>query len=243
MKKIKFKPDLPSILTFLGGVLSLAGGIWMTMLEDPTSGYLLPMILIMLGGLLTLSSAYWASIQGNKDKNVIIELQKKNIELNNQALNQITGGDTWCYLSGMLIGSRDGDKLTNYPSYFSIQVEGKIPLYDLSIRIYSINHYATERKHYFSEKIGTLTKSLHQDQFIQFKLPDRKRVDYLIQFTSRNGEITQHLIFLKNDENLWFKATKVFRHKYIGDESFRKEELFELVDPNFPEKEIKWVDF
>lgn len=241
MKKINFKSDLPTILTFLGGVLSLVGGIWMTMLEDPKNGYLLPMILIIIGGLLTLSSAYWASIQGNKDKNVIIELQQKNIELNNQALNQINGGDTWCYLHGGARNPNGG--FWNMPISYSIFMMGNYPLYDVNIEMSEYSPDLRRSRQLFKFEIGTLKNSMRPTYLPEIILPDVEKVDYLARINNRNGDIIQHLAFVRLSKDAWLTGTKVFRQILVNDRAIKTIELFEEIDDDFPKEGYKWMNY
>lgn len=241
MKKISFKPDFPSILTFLGGVLSLVGGIWMTMLEDPKKEYLLPLILIVLGGLLTLSSAYWDSIQENRDKNVIIELQQENNRLSNQALNQITGGDTWCYLLG---GARHPDGGSwNIPISYSIFVVGNYPLYDVSIEMREFSTDLIRSRQLFNIEIGTLKKTIPSTWVPEIILPDVEKVDYLVRISNRNGDIIQHLAFIRLSKDVWLTGTKVFRQVAVNSGGIKTIKLLETIDEGFPKEGYKWRNF
>jgi hypothetical protein len=88
----------------------------------------------------------------------------------------------------------------------------------------------------FEKEVGTLNRTIHPENLNKIQLPDKNRVDYLANLNARNGEITQHWIFIKNKNNCWSTAKKVFKVKTNRDGGYSKVELSEKIDPDFPEK-------
>ena len=175
-----------------------------------------------------------------------LKLAEKNTELSQQSLNQITGGNSWAYLSGG-VPTRNG--IANQPFMPILNHVGDNPLYDLKIKIFDIetsNGIAPKSytlTNILEKDVGTLNKTLHPESIGLIKLPDKGRVDYLIRLNARNGEIIQHWIFIKNTNNCWNTAKKIFKQKPNKDGSFSKIELLQQIDPDFPEKNIEWIEF
>ena len=183
--------------------------------------------------------ALWASFNENRDKVRIIELQEEIATLSNEALNQITGGDSWCYIGGGLRAS-GGGIWSGQPILLSFIFEGTIPMYDVSVKIYNTVPYGLSRELFFEKEIGTLTNTKLSYQLGMFTIPDNDRVDYLVEINSRNGQIIQHLIYIKKDEKVWLTGTKVLRWKAIENHTYRYENLYEFVDSGFP-KDSKFI--
>jgi len=210
-------------------------------------------VLITIGGTLSIIGAFWASIESSNDKDEllkrdkeIIELAKDNAKLSKESLNQITGGESWGYV---VSGLHTMKGVLNQPFSIQINLVGEIPLYDLSVEMNEVeykNDLPTKSyilKKVLSKKIGTLTKSLMSDSLGILYLPNKKRVDYLIKLKARNGEITQHWIFVKKADDFWAIATKVYRFRPNSNGGFAKENLYERIDDDFPIKNIEWLEF
>lgn len=210
-------------------------------------------ILMISGGILSLIGAYVASIESSNDKDELIKqdkeiiaLTKENSRLSKEALNQITGGDSWGYL---VSGLHTIKGIPNQSFGFSFNLVGELPLYDVTINIYDIefnNNQPTKSqtlKTIFSKEVGTLTKSLYSDILGILNLPNKERVDYLMKLRARNGEITQHWIFMKKKDNYWAVATKVYRFRSNHNGGFSKENLMEKIDDDFPIKNIEWIEY
>lgn len=174
-----------------------------------------------------------------------IKLSKSNAELSQQSLNLITGGDSWAFLSG---GIYTAEGIANQPFMLILNHVGDNPLYDVKIVIYEIefNTNGTHKSHTLSKiydkDIGTLTKTLQAESLDIIELPKKDRVDFKIKLNARNGEITQHWILIKKSDNSWSTAKKVFKHTPNNDGGFLKIDLFQQIDPNFPVKNIEWIE-
>ena len=174
-----------------------------------------------------------------------INLSKKNTELSQQSLDLITGGNSWAYLSG---GIYTEDGIANQPFMMILNHVGKDPLYDLKVEIYEIEfnnsgiHKSQTLTKIFSKDIGTLTNTLQSESLDIIELPKKDRVDYKIQLKARNGEITQHWIFIKKANKSWSTATNVFKYIPNNDGGFSKVDLLKKVDPGFPEDNIDWIE-
>ena len=94
-----------------------------------------------------------------------------------------------------------------------------------------------------SSNLGTVTPSLHPAQIGILKLPkDKKKLNLLVKIKARNGEITQHIILIKQEKDYWNFAEKILRYKPQQDGGFKREVLRERINQGFPESEIKWLD-
>jgi len=210
--------------------------------------------LIFLGGLISAVGALIAAKEAIDDKlaiekknEEIITLTKENAKLSKEALDQITGGESWTYLT---IGVRTTKGIPNEFG-ISCNVVGSNPLYDVTIEISELTHKtnlptnSTELKSIFLKDLGTLTKSLYPDMIGILKLPnDKSRIEYLSRLKMRNGVVNQHLIFVKKENGHWTMATKVYRFKQADNNAFKKEDLYTLIDEDFTDKDnIKWIEF
>jgi len=174
-----------------------------------------------------------------------IKLSKSNADLSQQSLNLITGGDSWAFVSG---GIYTAEGIANQPFMLILNHIGDNPLYDLKIEMYEIkfNNNGSNKSHtlskIYSKDIGTLTKTLQAVSLDIIELPNKDRVDYKIKLNARNGEITQHWIFIKKTDNSWSVATNVFKHTANNDGGFLKIDLFQKIDPDFPVNNIEWIE-
>lgn len=187
----------------------------------------LPTILTFIGGALTIVGVAWASIRNS-------ETQKQLQEISSNALDQITGGDSWCYLeSGFM--QRQGEVVSH--DYIPLQFifEGTIPMYDISVVINKSVPYGLSREPWLKKNVGTLTKTQLSTWLFKLPIPKKERTDYFIEITSRNGQIFQHLIYIKKDETTWLTGTKVVRCKAVDNLTFRFYTLYEYVPEGFPE--------
>lgn len=187
----------------------------------------LPTILTFIGGVLTIVGVAWASIRNSKTQE---QLQ----EISSNALEQITGGDSWCYLESGF-EQRQGEVVPY--GYIPMQFifEGTIPMYDISVVINKSEPYGLSREHLLEKNVGTLTKTHLSTWLCKLPMPKEKRTDYFIEITSRNGQIYQHLIYIKKDETTWLTGTKVVRCKAVDNITFKFNTLYEYVPEGFPE--------
>lgn len=210
-------------------------------------------IIILIGGSLSVIGVYIAARQAMKDsveldkKNEkIIGLTEENARLGKEALDQITGGTSWAYLRS---GLDTLHGIMNQPSIWTINVVGDIPLYDVTVSISEIIHVSSlptkahNMKTILSKEVGTVTSSLYPEQIGLITLPsDKNKVEFLARIKARNGEIIQHIIFMKMKDNYWRIAEKIFRYKPESNGRFKKEILKERIDIDFPQKDIEWVE-
>ncbi|HEV8512452.1 MAG TPA: hypothetical protein VGQ59_04220 [Cyclobacteriaceae bacterium] len=211
-------------------------------------------IIIFIGGLLSVLGVFIAARQAindseelDKKNKKIIELTEENARLSKQALDQITGGTSWAYVKSGLDFLHG---IVDQPSIWTINVVGEIPLYDVSVVISEISHDNTlPTKSYkltpiLSKEFGTVTPSLHPDHVGLITLPkNKKRTEFQVKIKARNGEITQHIIFIKKDDGHWTKAEKVFRYRPTDKGGFKKEVLSEKINDDFPDKQhVLWIE-
>lgn len=174
-----------------------------------------------------------------------VKLSETNSELLKQSLDQITGGDSWAYISS---GLHTLQGIPNQPFMLVLNHIGDYPLYDLKIEIFEaeFSKEATPKSHtltkVFAKDIGTLNKNMHPESVGIIELPNKIRVDYLVKLKAKSRTITQHWIFIKKEDNYWSTALKVFTFKPNKDGSFSKVELFQRMDADFPEKKINWIE-
>lgn len=210
--------------------------------------------IIFIGGLFSVIGAFLAARQAINDgkeldsKNgQIIELTKENAKLSKQALDQITGGNSWAFIKS---GLETADGIMNQESIWTINLVGDIPLYDVSLTLYEVKHNKTlpnktrELNNVLAKHFGTITPSLHPDKIGLLNLQsDNGKIEFLVKIKARNGEITQHIILLQKQDKFWAKAEKVCRYKPADNGGFRKEELKHKIDDDFPDKDqIKWIE-
>lgn len=209
-------------------------------------------IIIFIGGLLTAFGVFLAAKQAIKDskeldeKNKkIIELTQENANLAKQSLDQITGGTSWAYIKS---GLETIDGIPSTPSIWGIIVVGEIPLYDVSITISKITHntpinnvtsYTLEP--FFQKDLGTVTPSLSPESIGIIKLSGTNKIEYLVKIKARNGEIVQHIVLVKKQDNYWTTSQKVYRRKLSKGVS-RRELLNESTRKDFPKQNIEWID-
>jgi hypothetical protein len=176
---------------------------------------------------------------------VNLKLSEINSELLRQSLNQITGSDSWAYVSS---GLHTLQGIPNQPFMMNLNHIGDYPLYDLKIEIFEIefskdaNPKSQTLTKVFGKEVGTLNKSMHPESLGIIELPNKKRVDYLIKLKAKSRTITQHWIFIKKEDNYWSTAQKIFKFKPNKDGSFSIIELLQRIDADFPEKNISWIE-
>ena len=197
---------------------------------------ILGIILIGLGTLLTLLGQQEIFNRSNKQlseqTDKIAELSKDNIELSKEIskLNKkftadLTGGDSYCYLSPI--------RSTKFLSLQLIHV-GKYPLYDIDIRIFDTTKLENiEKKRNFKNKplelykrypVGNLMpgRTLFLDPLpLSTSIRNQK---YAIDINARNGYVSQK-IYARYEENKWYLAYKVERDKEV---------IKKYIDVTFP---------
>lgn len=190
------------------------------------------------------------SLQIKSDENIVlskvnIKLSEINSDLTKQSLNQITGGDSWAFLSG---GIPTIDGIANQPFGLVLNHVGQSPLRELNIEIYNIEFgdNTVPKSHtlttIFKKEIGTLTNTLHPVPLDIIELPNEDRVDLKVKLNAINGEIIQHWIFVKKENGYWSTAKKVFKFLPNKDGGFSTKELFQEIDTDFPDISINWLE-
>lgn len=215
---------------------------------------LAPEIIIFIGVALTAVGGLIAAWQAKKDSKLleeknqkIIELTEKNALLTEQALNEITGGDSWAFLRS---GLQTANGIMNQKSLFNLNLQGQYPIYDVTLDISEIEYdrnlptKAYTLNSVFSKQIGTVTKTIYSEPLWMWTPPKgKKEVEYLIKMKARNGEVVQHLILILKPDNFWSVATKVFRFNSNKEGGFAKENLLEQKDSDFPNQDVQWIEF
>ena len=211
----------PSVIIFAGVVISAIGGFWAYQRQD--SFKLKPAIMILIGVVINATGGLWASQQ--------------TAQLNQELMNSISGGDSFCYLT---VGNIDSVKNIGQ---FVILHEGKHPLYDVHVRIVDLDKwdqhkgemsFATLKQLDTSISLGTLIPSSAQ-MLHRVPLGNDNTRRFNIFFSARNGFFNQSLRF-KKIHGKWVRATKVMRGG--GDEV-----IYEKVDDEFPrtaEGNVEW---
>lgn len=175
-----------------------------------------------------------------------IRLSEKIVELSKQSINQITGGDSWAYVSSGL-HSKSG--VPNQPFGLKLNHVGDNPLHDLIIEISEVEYSTgSSQKSYtlkqiFNKEVGTLSKSIYSEPLGILELPNKNRAEYKVKLKARNGEIMQHWIFIKREGNYWSTAMKVVKFKPNKDGGFSKVNLYEKIDDGFPDTNLVWLEF
>ena len=203
--------------------------------------------------------------QINEKNENIIELAIENSKLQKNALEQITGGEKFAYLSNKY-WSDSG--IFGYNIELVINLKGNIPLYDLNISLYEIvfvdstdndigvikeiggNGTVSYREKLISrEYFGTLHQNPTREVYKRITLTKRPFHYYRISLRARNGEVRQHLVFYKKENAGWHFATKVFKHYYNYDEnddevrSFGRKKVLEKKTEGFPFETFTWLSF
>ena len=201
---------LPAVIIFAGVVISAIGGFWAYRRQD--SFKLKPAIMILIGVVINAAGGLWASHQ--------------TAQLNQELVDSIIGGDSFCYLT---VGNIDSVKNIGQ---FVILHEGKNPLYDVHVRIVDLEKFdqikgklsfATLKQTDTNISIGNFAPASAQ-MLHQVTLGNGDTRRFTIQFSARNGFFTQALR-LKKIHGKWISATKVMREG---------REDYEEVDDEFP---------
>jgi cell division protein FtsB len=228
------------------------------MLEFIKSQFGLPAILILIGLILSAIGGFmtahkaWRNekIVNNKNEEIKalakenVNLIQENKKLTNEALAQITGGDSWAYLD---VGARSAQGILPNCGII-VQLVGDHPLTSVSIL--------------FSERIKkgqgaaldtplinvTLPVIQHNlmnfnDRYIgHFQLEMEKREDvwYHATINSRNGSVEQLINIKKIQNKGWLMATRVKRFIHIGNGAYKPEILLEKYDEGFPKEGFHW---
>lgn len=210
-----------------------------------------PEWLIIAGGTLSLIGAFFSSQQDNKDKEKIIELTEQNAHLAGEALNQITGGNTWAYLAP---GVRFQNGLL--PNLgLVINLVGRYGLHEVKVEIFQVTrsqnpHGSTNYNKVYTRDYGTLIQSLNaldSSRLIFLNLPPGNPYsEFMVTTNARNGVVNQHLIFQRNVHDHFDYATRVFKYNQIPNDphgGFAREVLMTTIDPNFQNPQnIQWLE-
>lgn len=191
-----------------------------------------------------------ASLQKKSDENIAlskvnVRLSEINSDLSKQSLDQITGGDSWAFLSG---GISTLDGMANQPFMLVLNHVGQSPLRGLNIEIYNIkfSDNTVPKSHtlttIFKKEVGTLANTLYPVSLDIIELPNEDRVDLKVKLNAINGEIIQHWIFVKKENGYWSTAKNVFKFLPNKDGGFSRKELFHEIDTDFPETSINWLE-
>lgn len=206
-----------------------------------------PTILLFCGGLLSVGGALWAGISSTKQNNIINNkneeikvLTQENQALANRMVNLITGGDSYAYYE---IGARHVNGIYQHVG-LKLRLVGNFPLSDVTIKIVrmiaSTNPAHTTQAYDLEEVAEYQIPLITHDLFLPTtKLPlldlsDEKNKYIKVSITARNGEINQIIKFEKKDNGFFSMATQVSKYTHEGNGAFKREKLFENVDPDFP---------
>ncbi len=230
----------PSLLVFIGAIISALGAFWTALKQTQTKRALrISLAVIFFGALISATGAMWSSMRQSQYE---YELRSKSDEM----LATVTGGDSFCYLYlGFPVAVKTRDVVSAI-----LLAQGKYPLYDISIRIVNIEMLRLITKTYHSipfevrskyetiYKAGNLGSEQTILEFLSWKLPnDREHQGYNVFITTRNGSILQMIRFRYVDGR-WRLATKIIRGRGKNEVV-----LLEEVDPKFPRDErgqIQW---
>ena len=205
----------PDVIIFAGVVISAIGGFWA---QRQDSFKLKPAIMILVGVLINAAGGLWASHQ--------------TAQLNQELMNSITGGDSFCRL---IIGNIDSVKNIGQ---FMILHEGKHPLYDVSVRIVDLDKWDQLKGEVsfatMNISLGNLIPSSAQ-MLHQAALGNGDTRRFTIQFSARNRFFSQALR-LKKIHGKWVCATEV--------RDMREDKvIYEKIDDEFPrtaEGNVEW---
>ena len=209
--------------------------------------------IILIGGILGVLGVFLAAQQAIKDKaeldeknKKIIGLTEENSRLSKQALDLITGGNSWAFIK---CGLETSQGIIDQQAIWNINLVGNIPLYDVSLSIFEVIHdHSLPTEAYdlvpiLSKEVGTVTPSLHPDNIGLITLSKNKdKIEFLAKIKARNGEITQHIILMKKKDGYWSLAQKIFRYIPGNNWGFKKEILDERINEDFPERNIEWIE-
>lgn len=149
-----------------------------------------PMILIFLGALLSAAGAISYQIKGSRTTKQIMETQ-------NKALNYITGGDSFCYLS-----------LSSDGQFFTVIHQGDFPLYDVSIRIVDLDLFERGDVQPTQVPLGTIIPKSVVVIPYKFAYANKDKAKYTVIFVARNGMFSESLE-LKKIKGVWKSAVHV----------------------------------
>lgn len=209
-----------------------------------------PSGLILLSGILGVVAAFWAATEQTRSEKDLREKAEEIARLNKQIAGQVTGGDSFCYLS--VGGLNEPKSRVPNAGVLFITHRGKYPLYDVRARIVNLEKFDEKMKKFdqlttkdFLEpqdemklKLAELTAgagSLVSPKFILGE-GDIAKSDFNIFFSARNGFFTQLLRFRKIDGK-WLQALCIKVH-----EGNKQKMVLEIVDKGFPPQEIDWHD-
>ena len=161
----------------------------------------------------------------DKLRNENLELYTKLASASTEIFNNLTGGDSYCYMAISSINP------TQNIGYLTFLVNGKYPLNSIQVRIVDLNSLNTEI--FTIEKsmeniisIGTLEPDRALTTLNKLKLDPAKGVNLNLFFSANNGFSVQ-LIRMKFINNEWVSATQV---KSIT----TNKELYREIDPSYP---------
>ena len=222
--------SLPTIIIFAGVVISAIGGFWAYRRQD--SFKLKPAIMILVGVVINAVGGLWASQQ--------------TAQLNQELVDSIIGGDSFCYLT---VGNIDSVKNIGL---FVLLHKGKHPLYDVDVTINDLDKFdqikgkpslATLDQRATNFSIGTLIPSSNALYPLIYRrkhildwiaLGDDDTRSFNVQVYARNGFFGQALR-LKKIDGEWVSATKVTR----GWDKV----IYEEIDDKFPRTagdDVEW---
>lgn len=210
--------SIPTIIVFLGALLSGIGAFWAAVKQSK-------------------DSAKTAQERLEFEK----ELRSKSeeiAELNKKIAASVTGGDSYCYFDIANFGP-------NNTAIAIIIHQGDFPIYDVSISITDLDEFAQLSKSKANLTLEDLASARNNipigtmlpyqaKPFKTIKLPNRETVNYGIAIAARNGTFTEE-IRLKKIKGKWTKAMKVERDNYSPNNPDAKPTLLkEEIYPDYP---------
>lgn len=220
-------------------------------------------LLIFIGSIAAIIGACLLNYSNYKANQKLLNKAETGIEKSENAINHITGGDSWCYYDVRLSNLVNENKEV-IKQHLSLVLEhdGFYPIPEVHIKIFKlvpdktvVNSYQLHKIH--EQKISWFGMDgffFNPNQLFNLELDDNLKEDrYQVNIGAPNGAITQEIIFKKDSINLWNYATKVERIKIdysTPDENNRRQKqghpitLYQIIGNGFPDKQsLGWKDF
>jgi hypothetical protein len=215
-----YKPYLPAILTLVGAVLVAAG----LLLGQPQDAPKIFQWVRLAGAIMAAIGSFWAAHRQVVSAAENRRRDERLLDLTDQVLGQTTGGSSFCYARPQF-----GIPPSREFGWVVIH-EGKFPLYDLSVRIVSLDQSAGPgRLIGNTHRIGTMVpgtcNSLPGDI-----CTENLSAGFNLFFFARNGAWTQEIRW-----KLFPKVALATAIRVQGGVPGRTNPMLLEISPEFPE--------
>ena len=218
-------------------------------------------LLIFFGSILAIIGAFLLNHKNSQESKILLRKVETSIEKSENAINHITGGDSWCYYDVRLYNIFNEHKvLVKQDLTLVLKHDGIYPIPEVHIKFYELVPDPTNSNShqlitiYEGKRSWLGMDGFNPNQILNLELNDKLNVArYQVDFGAPNGAITQEIIFKKDILKKWHYATKVERlimDKTSPDELNRRpkqgrpQTLYQYIDKNFPDKNsLGWSDF